>query len=162
MVPIAIFATGVLAIPASLYTLGALPGALNIVIWSVINTYCAIVLGNFRQRHPSCHSVADMAFVMGGPIAKEIVGALFLFAYVVCAASGIVGASTGLNALSNHAACTNWFALVAAIGIGAIAGIRKFEKLAWMIWAGSISVFVGILIVVYVSVCQLDDDYASF
>lgn len=36
-----IFATGVLSIPSSMVTLGAVPGAIMIVAWGAINTYTA-------------------------------------------------------------------------------------------------------------------------
>jgi hypothetical protein len=76
-----------------------------ILFWGVVNTYCAIILGNFRSQHPGCHSIADMAAVVGGPIFKEFVGGVFIVAYSIGVSSGLVGAATGLNALSNHALC---------------------------------------------------------
>lgn len=116
--------------------------------WGAINTYCAIILGNFRQNHVGCHSIADMAFVMGGIWLKEFVGLLFMLGYVIAAASGLVGAATGLNALSNHAICTNYFMLVVSIACFLISSVRKFEKFAWLTWAGFISVYVAVFIVV--------------
>lgn len=77
-----------------------------IIFWGFVNTYCAIVLGNFRNRHPGCHSIADMAEVLGGVVFKEIVGVFFMVAYGIAVSTGLVGAATGLNALSNHAVCT--------------------------------------------------------
>jgi hypothetical protein len=38
-----IFATGVLTIPSAMYTLGALPGAINVLGWQGLNTWCALV-----------------------------------------------------------------------------------------------------------------------
>jgi hypothetical protein len=69
-----IFATGVLTIPSAMYTLGALPGAINVLGWQFLNTYCALVLGQFRQNHAGCHSIADMGALVGGKIVKEITG----------------------------------------------------------------------------------------
>jgi hypothetical protein len=89
-----------------------------------------------------------MAKLVGGNITKEVVGFLFLAAYVICAASGIIGVSTALNALSEHAICTQWFQLVATIIVAIAASVRKFEKIAWLTWAGFISVFTAVLIVV--------------
>ncbi|KAK6087644.1 transmembrane amino acid transporter [Seiridium cupressi] len=54
-----IFATGVLTIPSAMYVLGALPGAINVLGWQFLNTYCAIIQGNFRNAHAGCHSIAD-------------------------------------------------------------------------------------------------------
>jgi hypothetical protein len=83
-----------------MYSLGAVGGALSVIGWGALNTYLGIVQGNFRNSHPGCHSIADMAEVLGGTVLKELVGALFLVAYVLCAGSGILGVSVGLNALS--------------------------------------------------------------
>lgn len=85
---------------------------------------------------------------MGGRIVKEISGMLFLVAFIIVAASGMVGVSTALNALSNHSLCTNYFSIVAAIMIAVCASVRKFEKIAWITWAGFASVFIAVFIVV--------------
>ncbi|KAK7751468.1 hypothetical protein SLS62_006553 [Diatrype stigma] len=143
-----IFATGVLTIPSAMYVLGAFPGAVNVLGWQFLNTYCAIVQGNFRNSHPGCHSIADMAHVVGGSWLREVVGVFFLVTYAIVGASGIFGASTALNALSNHAVCTNYFMLIATIAVFILASARKFEKIAWLTWAGFISVFVAVFIVV--------------
>jgi hypothetical protein len=75
-----LFATGVLSIPAAMYALGAAPGALLILAFGMVNTYVGRIQGNFRNMHPGCHSVADMAAYLGGPILKELVGGLFVVA----------------------------------------------------------------------------------
>lgn len=143
-----IFATGVLSIPLALYNLGALPGSINILAWGLINTYCAIVIGNFRNNHAGCHSVADMAHVIGGVWLKEVVGVFFMAAYAICVSTGLVGAATGLNALSDHAVCTNYFMLVTTVICFVLASVRKFEKISWLTWAGFISVYIAVFIVV--------------
>jgi hypothetical protein len=50
------FAMSVLAVPGALATLGAVGGALSLLGWIILNTYTAVVLGGFRNRHPECHS----------------------------------------------------------------------------------------------------------
>ncbi|KAI1084349.1 transmembrane amino acid transporter [Whalleya microplaca] len=155
-----IFATGVLTIPSAMYVLGAFPGAVNVLGWQFLNTYCAIIQGNFRNSHAGCHSIADMAQVVGGAWLREVVGVFFLVTYAIVGASGIFGASTALNALSNHAICTNYFMLVATIAVFLLASLRKFEKIAWLTWAGFLSVFVAVFIVV-VGVTTLDRPAAA-
>lgn len=142
------FATGVMTIPAAMYTLGAAPGALVVVGWGLINTYAGVVQGNFRDRHPMCHSVADMAHVVGGPVLREMAGACFIISWIICAASGINGASTALNALSDHATCTNWFSLAVTVAVMILASFRRFEELGWISWVGFMSVFVAVFVVV--------------
>ncbi|KAI6842209.1 amino acid transporter [Hortaea werneckii] len=143
-----IFATGVLSIPVAMSSLGAIGGALSVLGWGMMNTYTAMVQGDFRNNHRHCHSIADMAQEVGGWVTKEIAGASFIIAYVLCSGSGIVGVSIGLNALSTHAACTVWWAFLATMVVSATASVRKFHQIGWLTWAGFISIFAAVLIVV--------------
>ncbi len=76
-----------------------------------------------------------MGAYVGGPILRELVGILYLIAYVLCTGSGILGVSIGLNALSDHAACTVWWSLIAAVVIAALASLPKFHQIGWLTWA---------------------------
>lgn len=129
-------------------SLGAFPGAIIVLGFMAINTYCGVVFGNFRNRHPGCHSLADMANVGGGPILKEVTNLAFLITYCITAASGMVAASVGMNTLSGHPFCTNIFLVIAMLAIAIMASVRKFEKMAWVAWLGFVSVFVAVFIVV--------------
>lgn len=137
-----------LTIPSAMFVLGSFPGAINVLGWQALNTYCAIIQGNFRNSHAGCHSIADMAQHVGGAWCREMVGILFLVTFAIVGASGIFGASVALNALSNHAICTNYFMLVATLAVFLLASVRKFEKISWLTWGGFISVYVAVFIVV--------------
>ncbi|KAM3069658.1 hypothetical protein ACMFMG_010378 [Clarireedia jacksonii] len=157
-----IFATGVLSIPTAMYSLGAVGGSLSVIGWGLLNTYTAKIQGDFRNNHPGCHSIADMADVVGGVFTKELAGVLFLIAYILCAGSGILGVSIGLNALSTHAACTVWWSFLATMVVCVAASVRKFHSIAWLTWVGFASVFIAIFIVVLsVAVTTLDRPAAA-
>ncbi|KAE8147877.1 transmembrane amino acid transporter protein-domain-containing protein [Aspergillus avenaceus] len=143
-----LFATGILSIPSVMYDLGAFPGAVNLVGWCAINAYGAIILGNFRNAYPQCHSVADMAQLIGGPVLREIVGFIFIVTYVITAASGIIGVSAAFNALSLHAFCTVWWSFIATAIIAACASVRKFAHIGWLTWVGFFSVLIAVFIIV--------------
>lgn len=143
-----LFATGVLSLPSALYTLGAVPGAISIVAWGAFNTYAFVILGNFRKRRPHCHSIADMAGVVGGKAGKEVTGLLFIIGYVLVTGSGIIGVSTALNALSHHAACTVWWSFIATVVTTIAASTRKLTHVGWLTYAGFISIYIAVLIVV--------------
>ncbi|PSS22273.1 hypothetical protein M430DRAFT_49421 [Amorphotheca resinae ATCC 22711] len=143
-----IFATGVLSIPTAMYSLGAVGGSLSVVGWGLLTTYTAVIQGDYRNRHPSCHSIADMAGVLGGVVLREIVGVLFLIAYILCAGSGILGVSIALNALSTHAACTVWWSFIAFIVVSVTASVRKFHSIGWLTYVGFASIFAAVFIVV--------------
>ncbi|KAJ6130275.1 hypothetical protein N7512_003055 [Penicillium capsulatum] len=140
-----IFATGVLSIPSLMYELGALPGAINVIAWTLLNAYCALVQGNFRNAYSGCHSIADMANVVGGPLLKELIGFLFTVSYVIVAASGIIGVSTAFNALSLHSICTVWFSFIGTVIIAGCASVRKFSHIGWLTWLGFASVYIAVI-----------------
>ncbi|KAK7540488.1 transmembrane amino acid transporter protein-domain-containing protein [Phyllosticta citribraziliensis] len=143
-----IFATGVLSIPLAMHDLGAVGGALCVLAFGALNTYTAVIQGNFRNNHAHCHSIADMAEHVGGVALRELTGVMFIIAYILCTSSGIIGVATGINALSEHGACTVWFAFVATAVVIVAASVRKFEQISWLTWAGFISIFVAVLIIV--------------
>ncbi|GKZ20530.1 hypothetical protein AbraIFM66951_005855 [Aspergillus brasiliensis] len=155
-----IFATGVLSIPTSMYQIGAVGGSLSVLGWTAWNQYTAVILYDSRQRHGRCHSIADMAQILAGRMGKEIAGIFFILGNIICTGSAIIAISTGLNALSHHAACTVWWAVVAFAVIAAVASIRKLEQLSWLTWTGFISVFVAVFVVVC-GVTQLDRPAAA-
>jgi len=103
-----IFAVGVLSIPVSMASLGAVAGSLVVLGFGALNTYTGVIQGDFRNNHPQCHSIADMAMLVSGPVGKEITGVLFIISYIIVGGSGILGVSIALNALSDHAACSVW------------------------------------------------------
>ena len=155
-----LFATGVLSIPAAMYGIGAVGGALTLLGFGMLNCYVGKIQGDFRNKHPSCHSVADMVGVMAGPLVKELIGGLYIIAWVLCAGAGINGTSVALNALSEHGACTVWFSFVSMIIVAMSASIRTFQNLGWVGWAGFISIYVAVFVLV-VAVTQVNRPAAA-
>ena len=104
----------------------------------------AVVQGNFRNHHAGYYSIADMAYVVGGALLRELTGALFITAYeqpaqhvirqafadplncsyVLCVGSDVLSVAIGLNVLSTHAPCTVWSFLVTIVVIAA-ASVRN-------------------------------------
>ncbi|KIW18344.1 hypothetical protein PV08_02632 [Exophiala spinifera] len=154
------FAMSILAVPGALATLGAVGGALSIVGWEVLNTYTAVVLGDFRNRHPECHTLADMCGHIWGRMGKELVSLQILVAQVLITAAGIVSCSTAFNALSEHGACTVVFSFVSAVLITMFSSVRTFSRLGWLTWMGFTTFFIAVFIFV-VAVTQQDRPAAA-
>lgn len=129
-----VFAVGVLTIPTAMYTLGAVGGTLSVVAWGLLNLWAARIQGDFRNNHRGLHSIADMANEVGGPIVREIVGVLFIIAYVLLTGSGILGVSIAFNVFTNHALCTNWFSFFGFVIIVGLASFRKMSQIGWLTW----------------------------
>jgi hypothetical protein len=89
-----------------------------------------------------------MAGVLWGPIGREFVGIMFVIAFIFCTASSILAISIGLNAISDHGACSVAFTFVGTIMTIMFSCIRTWGKMTWPLTAGFISVMGGVLIVV--------------
>uniref|UniRef100_L2FDE2 Amino acid transporter n=1 Tax=Colletotrichum fructicola (strain Nara gc5) TaxID=1213859 RepID=L2FDE2_COLFN len=142
------FAMSILSVPGAFATLGAVPGAVSLVGWHALNTYTAVILGEFRNRHPECHTLADMCGRLWSRPGRELVGLQILVAQVLISAAGIVSISTAFNAVSSHGTCTVVFTLLGAILITAFSSVRTFSKLGWLTWLGFTTFFVAVFVFV--------------
>lgn len=52
----------------------------------------------------------------------------------------MLGISIGLNALSDHGACTAVFVAVAAIAGGSLGSIQTLGKISWLAWVGVVCI----------------------
>ncbi|GFG25981.1 hypothetical protein IFM61606_05944 [Aspergillus udagawae] len=154
------FAMSILAIPGALAALGSVGGSLSIVGFTTLNTYSGIILGDFRNRHPECHMLADMMGLLWGRIGRELVGIQIVIAQILISAGGIVTTAIGFNALSNHGTCTVTFALVSAILITICSSIRTFSRLGWLTWFGFLT-FVLAVFIFTIAVTQQDRPAAA-
>ncbi|OQD61196.1 hypothetical protein PENPOL_c018G04537 [Penicillium polonicum] len=101
-----IFATGVLLIPSVMVDVGAVPGSIILLAFTVLNGYSTILTGSFQKQYPSCHSITDIARAIGGVVLQELTGALSIISYIITALSGVISIFAAANTLSNHAVCT--------------------------------------------------------
>ena len=155
-----VFAVGVLSLPTTLNTLGAVGGTLCVLGFGIFNTYCFVIVGNFRERHRGCHSIADTAGVVGGPICREIAGIFFIIGNLLGTSSAIIGLGTAFNALSYHAICTVAWNVISAVIIALPAALRRFQDIGWVTYVGFVSIYAAVLIVV-VGVTQRDRPAAA-
>ncbi|CZR55645.1 related to neutral amino acid permease [Phialocephala subalpina] len=146
------FAMSILAVPGALATLGAVGGCTF--------DHTAVILGDFRNRHPECHTLSDMCGHLWGRIGRELVGVQILVAQILITAAGIVSVSTALNALSDHGTCTVIFSFVAAVLITGFSSVRTFSRLGWLTWIGFFTFFIAVFIFV-VAVTQQDRPAAA-
>lgn len=65
---------GVLSLPEAMKTLGLIPGLSILVSCGIIVTLANYTSAEFRNAHPNIHSVADVAGILGGRTARELVG----------------------------------------------------------------------------------------
>ncbi|KAI9041759.1 uncharacterized protein KD926_006483 [Aspergillus affinis] len=75
---------GVLSIPASLDTLGMIPGVIVLVVMAVITTWSNYMIGVFKLRHPSVYNIDDVGQMLFGRPGRIILGSVDHFNRLEC------------------------------------------------------------------------------
>lgn len=131
---------GILSIPQAFGTLGLIPGVVVLLVISAITTWSSYVIGVFKLNHPEAYGFADTLNLIFGPVGKEVASIAFCLLWIFVAASGLLGVSIGLNAVSHHGTCTAVFVAVAAILGFLVSSVRTLSKMSWLAWVGMISI----------------------
>ncbi|CDZ96483.1 Amino acid transporters [Phaffia rhodozyma] len=150
---------GVLSLPATLNTLGVVPGLILIIFFGIVATYGDYVVGQFRVRHPGVHTLGDIGYIVGGKWGRELMGWGFCLLMCLLCGSGILTTSIALNAITSHATCTIAFAVVAMVIIMIGASARTFQQISWMSWVGISCIIPAILLVTIA--CGISDRPAN-
>ncbi|KAJ5235449.1 uncharacterized protein N7469_004617 [Penicillium citrinum] len=146
---------GALSLPSTFHVLGFVPGILCFLFLSCMTTVAGYVSGNARQYYPHIHSISDAAEMILGKGAREVMGAIYYTYLTLVAGAGLLTTSVGLNALSDHGACTQLF-----VGVTCIAAFifgtafRSLEKVSWLSWAGVAGIIVAIWITAIACLAQ--------
>ncbi|KKY14514.1 putative neutral amino acid permease [Diplodia seriata] len=133
---------GVLSLPQAVAVLGLFPGIFMIVLFGLISSYSAFVIGQFYLKYPGCHTFADAAFLIAGPIAREIMGVAQVLILIFIQAAHLLTFTVALNVLSNHGTCTIAFGIV-GFGVCFILSLkRQLEKVSYLSVLSCISILI--------------------
>lgn len=140
------FGLGVLSIPFVFQAVGIIPGVILIVVIECITTWSAFVLGSFKLNHRETYSLADVGRVLAGRAGEEFFSVAVCICMLFFSASGMVGVTTALNAVSTHGTCTAVFMVVVFVVSMGCASIRTLGNIAWLGWVGLISIFSAVMV----------------
>ncbi|CAG7943506.1 unnamed protein product [Penicillium salamii] len=138
---------GVLSIPSAFDALGLVPGVICLIVIAATMSWSGYMVGVFKLNHREVYGIDDATGLMFGPAGREILGMGLTIFLIFCGASGILGLSIALNAVSNHGACTAVFVAVAAIVVLGLASIQTLDRISVLAWAGLACMLTSILIV---------------
>lgn len=137
---------GILSLPSALAVLGLVPGILCILGLGAMASYSGYVIGQFKQRYPHIHSMADAGEVLAGPVGREVLGTAQLLFYVFCMGSHILTFSIMMNAVTSHGACTVLFAFVGLVISFLLTLPRTLKNVSYWSIASFISIGSAVLL----------------
>ncbi|ORY88464.1 putative amino acid transporter [Leucosporidium creatinivorum] len=138
---------GVLGIPQVFSTVGMVPGIIMLLVIALMTSWSSYVIGKFKVRHPEVGSIGDAAYILWGPIGREVLGGVY-WLYMVCSAgSGMLSAAIAFNAITLHGACTVVFVVVSMIIAAILASIQTLSRVSILGYIGLVSILSAILTV---------------
>ncbi|ODN74627.1 hypothetical protein, variant 2 [Cryptococcus amylolentus CBS 6039] len=140
-------ALGVLAMPQVLLEVGAVPGVIIIVVISALTTWSGRVIGAFKANHPEVYSLDGVGYVLAGNWGREFFSFAYALFMICLCGSGFITTSLAFNAITDHAACTVVWAVVAAAVTFAFASLQTLNKVSILGWIGFFSILSAILII---------------
>ncbi|KAF8222254.1 transmembrane amino acid transporter [Tricholoma matsutake] len=146
-----IVSNGMLSLPSALAVVGIAPAVilvkvpdppalftdrtqslLEIAFFGIFGLYTAKLLINFKLNHPGVHNMGDAGFILGGPIAREVLS-LGTIIFAICGTgSELLSGQQALSALSNNSLCGIYLLLIFAVATLLVALPRTLDRLSWL------------------------------
>ncbi|KAJ5234221.1 uncharacterized protein N7469_003389 [Penicillium citrinum] len=149
---------GILSLPSAVATLGIIPSFLILMGLSGISWYTGYIMGQFKLRYPSVHSMGDAGELLLGPIGRELfyVGQLLFIIFLM--ASHILTFSVLFNTITNHGTCTIVFGVIGLVVCCIAALPRTSGKVFYMSTVSAVSILVATLVTMISIAVEAPDD----
>lgn len=100
-----------------------------------LSTYSGYVIGQFRQRYPFIHSMADAGNILLGPIGRNVLEFAQLVFFVFATGSHLLTFTVMMNTLTNHGTCSIVFGVVGLVLSFILSLPRTMKNVSWLAMA---------------------------
>ncbi|TFK40967.1 transmembrane amino acid transporter protein-domain-containing protein [Crucibulum laeve] len=127
-----IVSNGMLSLPSALAVVGIAPAVILIIFLGVFGLFTAKLLVDFKLNHPGVHNMGDAGYIIGGPIAREIL-ALGTIIFAICGTGSVLlTGQQALSTLSNNGLCAMYLLLIFSVVTFLLALPRTLDRLSWL------------------------------
>ncbi|PLB51294.1 amino acid transporter [Aspergillus steynii IBT 23096] len=137
---------GVLSLPATLNALGIVPAVILIVGLGVLALYTGYVIGQFRQRYPFIHNLADAGEILMGRFGRELFGLGQILFSIFIMGSHIVTFTVMMNTITDHGTCSIVFSVVGMVICMVLSLPRTIKNMTYISVASFLSIFSAVMI----------------
>ncbi|KAE8400367.1 transmembrane amino acid transporter protein-domain-containing protein [Aspergillus pseudonomiae] len=137
---------GVLSLPATLDTLGFVPALILIVGLGILALYTGYVIGQFRERHPHIHNLADAGEILMGRFGRELFGLGQILFSIFIMGSHIVTFTVMMNTITEHGTCSIVFSIVGMVICLVLSLPRTIKNMTYISIASFLSIFSAVMI----------------
>ncbi|KAE8377561.1 amino acid transporter [Aspergillus bertholletiae] len=137
---------GVLSLPATLDALGIVPALILIVGLGILALYTGYVIGQFRERHPHIHNLADAGEILMGRFGRELFGLGQILFSIFIMGSHIVTFTIMMNTITDHGTCSIVFSIVGMVICLVLSLPRTIKNMTYISIASFVSIFSAVMI----------------
>ncbi|RAL04236.1 putative amino acid transporter [Aspergillus ibericus CBS 121593] len=137
---------GVLSLPATMTALGLVPSLILIIGLGILALYTGYVIGQFRERHPYIHNLADAGEILMGAFGRELFGLGQILFSIFIMGSHIVTFTVMMNTITDHGTCSIVFSIVAFVICLVLSLPRTIKNLTYISTASFLSIFSAVMI----------------
>ena len=141
-----IVSNGMLSLPAALAVVGIVPGVILIAFLGIFALYTALVLVDFKLRHPQVHNMGDAGFILGGPILREILSTGTVIFAVCATGSQLLAGQIALTTLSGGKLCLMLYTGIFTIPMLLLSFPRTLDQLSLLSILSCICILVAGLV----------------
>ncbi|KAE8355468.1 transmembrane amino acid transporter protein-domain-containing protein [Aspergillus coremiiformis] len=137
---------GVLSLPATLDALGLVPALILIVGLGILALYTGYVIGQFRERYPQIHNLADAGGILMGRFGRELFGLGQILFSIFIMGSHIVTFTVMMNTITDHGTCSIVFSIVGMVICLVLSLPRTIQNMTYISIASFLSIFSAVMI----------------
>lgn len=101
----------------------------------IISTYSGYLIGQFRQRYPFIHSMADAGEILMGRVGREVLEFGQLLFFLFATGSHLLTFTVMMNTLTDHGTCSIVFGVVGLILSFLFSLPRTMKNVSWLAMA---------------------------
>ncbi|KJA27230.1 hypothetical protein HYPSUDRAFT_131790 [Hypholoma sublateritium FD-334 SS-4] len=127
-----IVSNGLFSLPSALAVVGIVPAVILIAFLGIFGLFTAKLLIDFKLNHPNVHTMGDAGFIIGGPIARELLAAGTIIFAICGTGSELLSGQLALQSLSNNGLCGIAFLGIFSAATLVVALPRTLGRLSWL------------------------------
>ncbi|GAB1201165.1 hypothetical protein APSETT444_010552 [Aspergillus pseudonomiae] len=117
-----------------------------IVGLGILALYTGYVIGQFRERHPHIHNLADAGEILMGRFGRELFGLGQILFSIFIMGSHIVTFTVMMNTITEHGTCSIVFSIVGMVICLVLSLPRTIKNMTYISIASFLSIFSAVMI----------------
>ncbi|KAI0361799.1 hypothetical protein OH77DRAFT_1418059 [Trametes cingulata] len=140
-----IVSNGMLTLPNAMAVVGIVPSLVLTILLGVFALYTALLLVDFKLKHPEVHNMGDAGYILFGPVGREILSGGTIIFGIFAVGSEVLSGQQALSVLSSNGLCATGLLAIFSTAAFLLSLPRTLGSLNWL----------GLFSAAFITVCGL-------